>query len=163
MASPPFTNEGTSRPHHQQSHSASAVESHSAAQDILGDSAMVQSTSTRMPPSQPPFFSMQSPAEFFAGISPLSSPHTPDTALDDSTSVGRVQLSRYSTAPAQPSFADMLTGTTHDPATRHLASATKLTKMGFSAKDGYQPPLSVSPRQEPKSRFGIKSFFKGKS
>ena len=56
----------------------------------------------------------------------------------------------------------------NDPAMRHVGSASKLTRMGFSAKEGWQPsPVPViiaaaaggsSPRSghEQKSRFSIK-------
>jgi len=64
-------------------------------------------------------------------------------------------------------FSDILAANgEHDPATRHMASPNKLTRMGFSAKDGWQPAatISTSPRShDQKSRFAIKSFFKGKS
>lgn len=123
----------------------------------------VSKASALVPVSQPTYLSLQSP-EFSPGFLPRS--RTPDPLTDQPTSTGRVQLSRYSTAPTQDSFADILAAeSAHDPVTRHMVSATKLTKMGFSAKEGLQPTatISVSPRQEHKSRFGIKSLFKGKS
>jgi hypothetical protein len=78
-----------------------------------------------------------------------------------------VALARCSTAPAVGSFAEILTANgKHNPETRLLLSANKLTKMDFSAKESLHPaaaPISVSPRgHEQKLRFGIKSKFKGK-
>lgn len=152
-------NERSSRPHHQQSQSASAVESHYPANKICGDFAAVSKASTPVPVSQPAYLPLQS-FEVSPGFLPLSP--SPGPLTDQPTSVGRVRLSRCSTVPAEDTFA---ADCTHDPATRHMVSATKLTKMGFSAKEGWQPTttISVSPRQEHRSRFGIKSLFKGKS
>jgi hypothetical protein len=89
---------------------------------------------------------------------------TPDPPVNDSTSAGLVALSRHSTAPAFESFADALTvHVKHDPETRYISSANKLTKMGFSAKESLHPN-SISPQvHEQKLRFGLKSFFKGKT
>ena len=56
----------------------------------------------------------------------------------------------------------------HDPTARRMMSASKLSRMGFSAKDGSQPPaaptISVSPLgPKQKSPIGIKTFFQNKS
>ena len=86
---------------------------------------------------------------------------------DDLTPASHVALSRFSTAPPFESFADSLTANgKHDPETRYISSTTKLTKMGFSARDSLHPtvPNPVSPRShEQKPRFRLKSFFQGKS
>jgi hypothetical protein len=124
---------------------------------MRGNFLPVSKAPTATPVSQPAY---RSP-ELSPGYLPLPRSYTPDPMTNQPTSAGRVQLSRCSTVPTQESFADILAAeSAHDPATRHMVSATKLTKMGFSAKEG---TLSVSPRQEHKSRFGIKSLFKGKS
>jgi hypothetical protein len=148
-----LTNERAPRAYHQPSHSASAVETHSPLRDDLTVSEITS-------PPQSDLLSTHSPSR-----TPNRS-RTPDPASDDLAPVDHVVLSRCSTAPAAESFSDILAANgKHDPATRHMTSANKLTRMGFSAKEGWQPSatISVSPRGDQKSRFGIKSFFKGKS
>jgi len=155
-----FTNERARGYHHQPSHSASVVGTYPQSTEdvtIIGHS----------PTPQPSLLSPHSPPQHSTNLPPLNRSRTPDPASDDLTTVDHVPLSRCITAPAAESFADVLAANgKHDSTTRLMTSASKLTRMGFSSKDGSQPAgsISVSPRShEPKSRFGIKSLFKGKS
>jgi len=152
----PLTGDWPSRAHHQISHSASAVIESTDDITIVSATTPQSSLSAHLLSQQQPSVVLSAPRS-----------RTPDpSSSDDLTSVGHVPLSRCSTAPAAESITDVLEANTkHDPATRHIASANKLTRMGFSAKDGYQPVVTPSATlrgQEPKSRFGIKSFFKAK-
>ena len=171
-----FTNERAPRAYHQQSHSASAVGTHHESTEditIIGHTPPIPQSS---------LLSLNnSPHQYSATLLPsLNRSRTSDLGPDDLTSVDRVPLSRCCTAPAVETFADVLAVVNgrHDSATRQytttMTSANKLTRMGFSAKDGSQAPplpllpvpsISLSPRggHEQKSRFGIKSLFKGKS
>jgi hypothetical protein len=83
---------------------------------------------------------------------------TPNPVFGDLASVDHVPLSCCAAEP----FSDILPANgKHDPATRQIASANKLTRMGFSAKDGWEPAatISMSPRgHDQKSRFSIKSL-----
>ena len=156
----PLTNDRASRAFHQPSLSASAVEARTESKD---DITIVETVTT----PQPSLFSGHSPPQHPPFHPSLERSRTPDPPGDDLTSVGHVALSRFSTAPPFESFADSLTANgKHDPETRYISSTTKPTKMGFSARDSLHPtvPNPVSPRgHEQKPRFGLKSFFKGKS
>ena len=146
------------RAYHQPSHSASAVDTHP-----YPHSNNDSTTETGRMPQSPLVPANPHPP---TNCLPLSRSRTPDPVSDDPTvPLDHISLSRFPTAPAPEaeSFSDIsVTNGKYDPATRHTTS----TRMGFSAKEGPQPiiSLSVSPRgQEQKSRFGIKSFFKAKS
>jgi len=158
--SSPFTNDPAPWAFHQPSHSASAVEARTESKD---DIIIVENVTT----PQPSLFSGHSPPQHPSIHPSLERARTPDPPVNDSTSAGHVALSRHSNAPAFESFADTLTAhVKHDPETRYISSANKHTKMGFSAKESLHPtvPNSVSPRgHEQKPRFGLKSFFKGKT
>jgi hypothetical protein len=92
-----------------------------------------------------------------SNISPLPSPsalicppsltrsRTPDPTSDNlAIPADHAPLSRCTTAPSVESFSDVLAANAHDPAMRHMTSANKLTRMGFSAKRGWQPsPASI--------------------
>ena len=157
-----FASELPSRAYHQPSHSASAVETSPQPMDDDDDDITTTTATAALEP-----------------ISSLLLPSLSRSLTPDPTSVNPAEgipLSRCSTAPPAESFADnLMANGKHDPAARQVTSAHKLTRMGFSAKDGSQPPItagggggatvvSAPPRgPEQKSRFGIKSFFKGKS
>lgn len=154
-----FSNE-RGRGYHQPSHSASIVGTYPQSTEdvtIIGHS----------PTPQPSLLSPHSPLQRSTNLPPLNRSRTPDPASDDLTIVDHVPLSRCITAPAAESFADVLAANgKHDSTTRLTTSANILTRMAFSSKDGSQPAgsISMSPRgHEQKSRFGIKSLFKGKS
>ena len=156
----PLMNDRASRAFHQPSLSASAVEACTESKD---DITIVETVTT----PQPSLFSGHSPPQHPPFHPSLERSRTPDPPGDDLTSVGHVVLSRFSTAPPFESFADSLTANgKHDSETRYISSTTKLTKMGFSARDSLHPtvPNPVLPQShEQKPRFGFKSFFKGKS
>ncbi|KIM73170.1 hypothetical protein PILCRDRAFT_15479 [Piloderma croceum F 1598] len=142
------------------SHSAAAIEVRAESKH---DITMVETVAT----PQPSPFSGRSPPQHQSINPSLERSRTPDLPGEDSTSAGHVVLSRYSSAPPFESFADMQTANgKHDPETRYVSSANKLTKMGFSANHRLHPTVlnSVSPQvHEQKPRFGLESFFEGKA
>ena len=89
-------------------------------------------------------------------------PHTaPCTPNSDNLDTTRIHLSRSTTSPMVDNFMDAVPSSNHLPTTRNMASANKLTRMGFSVADVV---ISAPPKPlESKSRFGLKSFFKGKT
>ncbi|KZP07845.1 hypothetical protein FIBSPDRAFT_1052718 [Athelia psychrophila] len=94
---------------------------------------------------------------------PLTRSITPDPQSPNELALREgVPLSRCSTAPVPDYFDDDLVarGTGRslqvEPAARHVATASKLTRMGFSAM---AQPAAAQDAAKP-SRFGIKSFFK---
>jgi hypothetical protein len=143
-SSSPLTNDRTHQAFHQPSHSASAVEARTKSND---DITMVETVTT----PEPSFFSVHSPSQHQPIHPSLERSRTPDPPGEDPTSADHVALSQHSTAPpfeSFESFADTLTANgKHDPETRYISSANKLTKMGFSAKDSLHPTVqnSVSP------------------
>jgi hypothetical protein len=158
----PFPNE---RSHHQSYQSASAVNPHAQCEDDI------TVTSFEFTPQA----SLLSPHHLPQSALPsLTRSRTPDPPTSDNLAIpaDHVTLARCATAPAVESFADVLAANANDPATRHIARATKITRMEFSVKETWQPspaPIIVSassssPRSgsEQKSRFGIRSFFKRK-
>lgn len=161
------------RPKHQTSLSASAVEDPSSL-STHNNIAITHTASTPVPsPSssprdlplitssadpEPPFCSDTNYPHF----PPLTRSITPDAHSPNE--LARVPLSRSFTAPvADYSDDDLLARGTGrslkvEPAARQVATASKLTRMGFSAQ---AQPGAAQEAVKP-SRFGIKSFFKSK-
>jgi hypothetical protein len=139
--------------YHPSSHSASVVGTYPQSTEdvtIIGHS----------PTPQPSLLSAHSSPQPFTNLPHFYRFRTPDPASDDLTTVNHVPLSLCITALAAESFADVLVANgKHDSTTRLMTSASKLTRMGFSSKDGSQPAgsISVSRGHEPKSPFGEKS------
>lgn len=154
--------------HHHASLSASAVDP--LPLSTHDDISIIETACTPIeaPPIDFPPYAHPAPQPHLS-LSPhhpaLARSRTPDPPLSPAECAPgstHVPLSRCSTAPPQDSFLDACAPASRklDPSTRHIATATKLTRMGFAAGQGQAAPV---PEGKGGSRFGIKAFFKGKA
>ncbi|KAF7981934.1 hypothetical protein HWV62_30709 [Athelia sp. TMB] len=162
------------RAYHQTSRSTSAVGGEPASLSTKDDIGILESASIAIPfsPSSPlnvPIITTSAEPDLpahshltYPHYPPLTRSITPDPPSPNESALHNIPLSRCSTAPEEDHFIDDLkaraTGRSlqADPIARHIATASKLTRMGFSAQA--QPGAT---QESPKSsRFGIKSFFK---